>query len=84
MESSAPEERGPLLDVQKDAGSQEDGCGQVGAWRERNVAGGAGTAVDSGLDGGGVVVNAISGGAEVGDREGDRFVGSGDRELDCG
>lgn len=65
------EHGGSGLDVQHDARLKPDRCGQVGAWWERDVAARRrGAAVDGGLDGGGVVVEAVADGSEVGDGEG--------------
>lgn len=72
------------MDVQNDAGSQEDRCGQVVARWEGDAAGGACAVVDGGLNRGRVVVTSIAGGAEVGDGEGDWVRSNGDWEFDGG
>lgn len=84
LESRAAHERRSFLDVQNDAGFEADRGSQVGApRREGDVAGGeGGAAVDGRLDGGGVVVDAVSSGAEVDD--GDGGGGEGVREFDGG
>lgn len=62
------------MDVQYDAGFKTNGGSEVGARREGDPADGVGgvTSVYGGLDGGGVVVDAVPGCAEVGDGNGER------------
>lgn len=70
LQSRPAEESRARFDVQNDAGFEADRRGQVGAaTREGDVAGCGAAAVDRWLDGGGVVGDAVSSGAKVGDGE---------------